>query len=92
MEGSWVTKLSTDRNGSSCSTPQNPWYANGVQSRFEREPKALQGRIMIEYDDPECTTPVPTALAIFRKPHPDYRAADIEWVLPSGLDPGLRRD
>ena len=33
---------------------------------------------MIEYNYPECTTSVLTALAIFRKYHPKYRVADIE--------------
>ena len=33
---------------------------------------------MIEHNYPECTTSVLTALAIFRKYHPEYRAADIE--------------
>lgn len=36
------------------------------------------GRIMIEYDYPECTTAVVTALSIFSKNYPDYRAADIK--------------
>ncbi|TAQ87209.1 hypothetical protein B7494_g4465 [Chlorociboria aeruginascens] len=36
------------------------------------------GRIMIEYDYPECTTAVVTALSLFSKYYPDYRAADIK--------------
>ena len=36
------------------------------------------GDIMIEYCYPECTTSVITALSIFRKHYPDYRAADIQ--------------
>ena len=39
------------------------------------------GRIMIEYEYPECTTSVITSLAIFRKHYPDYRAEDIEYVV-----------
>lgn len=39
------------------------------------------GDIMIEYCYPECTTSVVTALSIFRKHYPDYRSADIEYVL-----------
>jgi len=35
------------------------------------------GRIMIEYDYPECTTAVVTALHMFQKYYPDYRAAEI---------------
>lgn len=37
------------------------------------------GRIMIEYDYPECTTAVVTALSLFSKYFPDYRAADIKF-------------
>jgi lanosterol synthase len=35
---------------------------------------------MIEYDYPECTTSVITALAIFRKRDPNYRKDEIEYV------------
>ncbi|KAF2871194.1 lanosterol synthase [Massariosphaeria phaeospora] len=35
------------------------------------------GRIMIEYDYPECTTAVVTALQLFSQHHPAYRAAEI---------------
>jgi lanosterol synthase len=35
------------------------------------------GRIMIEYDYPECTTSVITALHAFQKHDPSYRAAEI---------------
>ena len=35
------------------------------------------GRIMIEYDYPECTTAVVTALSLFRKHWPDYRPNEI---------------
>lgn len=42
---------------------------------------------MIEYAYPECTTSTITALSIFRKYYPDYRAAEIEYVpsVPSSL-------
>lgn len=36
------------------------------------------GRIMVEYDYPECTTAVVTALSLFSKHYPDYRAAEIK--------------
>jgi lanosterol synthase len=36
------------------------------------------GRIMIEYDYPECTTAVVTALSLFTKHYPDYRSEDIK--------------
>ena len=35
------------------------------------------GRIMIEYEYPECTTSVITSLSIFRKHYPSYRAKEI---------------
>lgn len=36
------------------------------------------GRIMVEYDYPECTTAVVTALSLFSKHWPDYRAEEIK--------------
>ncbi|CAG8972768.1 hypothetical protein HYALB_00006860 [Hymenoscyphus albidus] len=36
------------------------------------------GRIMIEYDYPECTTAVVTALSLFTKHYPEYRATEIK--------------
>lgn len=36
------------------------------------------GRIMIEYDYPECTTAVVTALSLFAKHYPEYRSQDIK--------------
>ena len=33
---------------------------------------------MTEFNYPECTTSVITALSIFKKHNPDYRARDIE--------------
>lgn len=38
-------------------------------------------RIMVEYSYPECTTAVVTALALFRRYFPAYRAAEIEKVI-----------
>ncbi|KAI6920009.1 oxidosqualene-lanosterol cyclase [Hortaea werneckii] len=36
------------------------------------------GRIMVEYDYPECTTACVTGLHLFHELYPNYRAADIE--------------
>ena len=36
------------------------------------------GRIMIEYDYPECTDAVVTALSLFSKYYPDYRVLEIQ--------------
>lgn len=43
------------------------------------------GRIMIEYDYPECTTAAVTALSLFTKHYPDYRAAEIAKVKEAAL-------
>lgn len=39
------------------------------------------GRIMIEYDYPECTTAVLTALATFSEHDPEYRPANVELTM-----------
>lgn len=39
------------------------------------------GRIMIEYDYPECTTACVTAMALFHKHYPDYRTDEIELFI-----------
>ena len=54
------------------------------------------GRIMVEYDYPECTTACVTALHQFHDAHPDYRANDIhnfttravEWIRTNQRDDG----
>lgn len=43
------------------------------------------GRIMVEYDYPECTTACVTALNYFRKFYPDYRKDDIEKFVNAAL-------
>ena len=43
------------------------------------------GRIMVEYDYPECTTACVTALELFKKHYPDYRSADIETFINRAL-------
>jgi lanosterol synthase len=44
------------------------------------------GRIMIEYDYPECTSAVITALTLFKTHYPTYRSVEIQ----SSLDRALR--
>ncbi len=44
------------------------------------------GRIMIEYDYPECTTAVVTAYSLFSEYYPDYRAEDIAKSKTRALD------
>jgi len=43
------------------------------------------GRIMVEYDYPECTTACVTALKLFQKHYPDYRTADIQKFLDGAV-------
>lgn len=43
------------------------------------------GRIMIEYDYPECTTAVVTALSLFSKYFPEYRKEDIDKAKHNAL-------
>ena len=43
------------------------------------------GRIMVEYDYPECTTSVVTALSLFSAHFPDYRREDIATTLQRAL-------
>lgn len=43
------------------------------------------GRIMVEYQYPECTTACVTALSIFRSQYPDYRSAEIERFINGAI-------
>jgi lanosterol synthase len=43
------------------------------------------GRIMVEYDYPECTTAVVTVLSLFQKHYPLYRANEIKEIKTSAL-------
>ena len=43
------------------------------------------GRIMVEYDYPECTTAVITALTLFGKLYPDYRTGDIQRTVDAAV-------
>ncbi|KAI9887388.1 MAG: Lanosterol synthase (Oxidosqualene--lanosterol cyclase) [Watsoniomyces obsoletus] len=43
------------------------------------------GRIMIEYDYPECSTAVVTALSLFHRHYPDYRAEEIKRAVEGAL-------
>jgi lanosterol synthase len=44
------------------------------------------GRIMIEYDYPECTTAVVTAFSLFQKHFPTYRAEEINKSKAAAVD------
>ncbi|KAI5461600.1 oxidosqualene:lanosterol cyclase [Mariannaea sp. PMI_226] len=41
------------------------------------------GRIMIEYDYPECTTACVTAMSLFNKHWPDYRTEEVRQLIDS---------
>jgi len=43
------------------------------------------GRIMVEYDYPECTTAVTTALHLFRTHQPSYRRSEIDQTIDRAL-------
>ena len=43
------------------------------------------GRIMVEYEYPECTTAVVTALSLFRKHWPDYRASEVQRFIDGAV-------
>ena len=43
------------------------------------------GRIMVEYDYPECTTAVVTGLSLFSEEYPEYRKDDIEKAISKAL-------
>ncbi|OQO15300.1 hypothetical protein B0A48_00683 [Cryoendolithus antarcticus] len=49
------------------------------------------GRIMVEYDYPECTTSCVTAVQLFRQVYPDYRAEAIESFMTRAVD-WIRKD
>lgn len=44
------------------------------------------GRIMIEYDYPECTTACVTAMSLFHKHYPDYRTDEIKLFIKRATD------
>ncbi|KIO26519.1 hypothetical protein M407DRAFT_234983 [Tulasnella calospora MUT 4182] len=48
-------------------------------------PAEVFGRIMTEYDYPECTTSVITGLSHFKKYYPEYRAAEIDDTIRKAI-------
>ncbi|KAF4581561.1 Lanosterol synthase (Oxidosqualene--lanosterol cyclase) [Pleurotus pulmonarius] len=49
-------------------------------------PSEVFGDIMIEFNYPECTTSVITALSVFRKYYPEYRKDDISRVVSKAIN------
>ena len=73
-------------------TMQNPSggfasYENVRGSEYMEYLNAAEvfGRIMVEYDYPECTTAVVTALSLFREHDPSYRKDDISKTLDGAV-------
>nr|POE87318.1 lanosterol synthase [Quercus suber] len=71
-----------NQNGA-CSSYETP--RGGVYMEYLNAAEVF-GRIMIEYDYPECTTACVTTLALFQKAFPDYRTADIQRFISRAVD------
>lgn len=57
-----------------------------LKPRFGRTPNQNHtGNIMTEYEYPECTTSVVTALAIFKKRYSTYRSKEIDAVTAKAI-------
>lgn len=75
-------------------TMQNPHTGGFASYEPQRGSELLEylnaaevfGRIMVEYDYPECTTAVVTCLSLFQKHYPAYRTEDIHRIKSSALD------
>ena len=61
-------------------TPSSPW----LMEQFNAA--EVFGRIMVEYDYPECTTAAVTTLTLFRKFYPDYRTAEIKAFIGRAVE------
>ena len=67
-------------------TMQNPGSGGFASYELQRGSELMEylnaaevfGRIMVEYDYPECTTAVVTVLTLFQKYYPDYRRKEID--------------
>ena len=91
----YPTLVSTDRLHHAIDTLLTMQNASGGFASYEptRGSEHLEylnaaevfGRIMVEYDYPECSTAVVTALRLFSKHHPEYRKADISTALDGAL-------
>ena len=91
----YPTLVSTDRLQDAIDTLLTMQNASGGFASYEptRGSEHLEylnaaevfGRIMVEYDYPECSTAVVTALRLFSKHHPDYRKSDISNALDGAL-------
>ncbi|KAK4239113.1 terpenoid cyclases/protein prenyltransferase alpha-alpha toroid [Achaetomium macrosporum] len=69
------TLLTYQNPNGSCSSYEPPRAGPWMEMLNAAE---VFGNIMVEYEYPECTTAVVTALSLFHKHWPDYRAKEIE--------------
>ncbi|KAL2176376.1 terpenoid cyclases/protein prenyltransferase alpha-alpha toroid [Thermothelomyces heterothallicus CBS 202.75] len=69
------TLLTYQNPNGSCSSYEPPRAGPWMEMLNAAE---VFGRIMVEYEYPECTTAVVTALSLFHKHWPEYRAREIE--------------
>ncbi|KAH8880592.1 terpene synthase [Thozetella sp. PMI_491] len=74
-----VDTLLTYQNASGgCSSYEPPRAGEWMEALNAAE---VFGNIMVEYEYPECTTAVVTALSLFRKHWPEYRAERIDTFI-----------
>ncbi|KAJ4306619.1 Lanosterol synthase (Oxidosqualene--lanosterol cyclase) [Collariella sp. IMI 366227] len=69
------TLLTYQNPNGSCSSYEPPRAGPWMEKLNAAE---VFGRIMVEYEYPECTTAVVTALSLFHKHWPEHRAKEIE--------------
>ncbi|EAQ86439.1 hypothetical protein CHGG_07692 [Chaetomium globosum CBS 148.51] len=69
------TLLTYQNPNGSCSSYEPPRAGSWMEMLNAAE---VFGRIMVEYEYPECTTAVVTALSLFHKHWPTYRAREVE--------------
>lgn len=69
------TLLTYQNPSGACSSYEPPRAGEWMEMLNAAE---VFGKIMVEYEYPECTTAVVTALSLFKKHWPDYRTAEIE--------------
>ncbi|KAL4882678.1 terpenoid cyclases/protein prenyltransferase alpha-alpha toroid [Aspergillus karnatakaensis] len=76
------TLLTYQNSSGGCSSYEPPRGSEYLEMFNAAE---VFGRIMIEYDYPECTTAVVTAVSLFKKYWPDYRRTEIESFIQKAL-------
>lgn len=72
------TLLTYQNPSGGCSSYEPPRAGTWMEQLNAAE---VFGRIMVEYEYPECTTAVVTALSLFSKHWPDYRSSEIKQFI-----------